>query len=331
MKTRYTLIALAALGAAPALFGAAPSVRLEPDVPVTLRLKQTLSSETARVNDRVEFEVTEDVSAGGAVVIRKGSAAWGRVADAAPVGRLMGNGRLAVDIESVALADGGSVRLRASGAGHPGAKKPPETTSGAPGTLPTLSFTRFQHGKAIEIPAGRLVTVYTAAPVLLGSKAQSRDLPARPAALQPPALSASVLPSIDAAPGSVMAVDRGTATTPAAMLPAAGAASRSAASADRGTPPPATTSAAVLPAVDGAPEAAPAAGRVARASSPTREPVSVSRGGSKKLLTIVAVGAAAGLAGVLAAKARGGAQTIAAPGTTTTTVGIGQITVGGPH
>lgn len=330
MKTGYSLIALAALAAAPALFGAAASARLEPYAPVTLRLKQTLSSETARVNDRVQFEVTEDVSAGGTVVIPKGSAAWGRVADAAPVGRLMGNGRLAVDIESVTLADGGTVRLRASAPGHPGARKPHENTSGGLGALPTLSFTRFQHGKAIEIPAGRLVTVYTAAPVVLGSKSQSRDIMARPAPLEPPALSASVLPSVDAAPGSA-AADWGTATTSPAMLPAAGAAPRSATAADRSTPPPATTSAAVLPAVDGAPQAAPAPERVARASSPTREPASVSRGGSKKLLTIVAVGAAAGLAGVLAAKSRGGAQTVATPGTTTTTVGIGQITVGGPH
>jgi ferric-dicitrate binding protein FerR (iron transport regulator) len=88
----------------------------------------------------------------------------------------------------------------------------------------------------------------------------------------------------------------------------------------------------VLPGVNAAPAKAPPADGIARASLPGREPASVSRGGSKKLLTILAVGAAAGLAGVLAAKGHGGAQTAAsAPGATPTTVGIGQITVGGPH
>ena len=338
MKTSYSLIALAALSAAPALFSAAPSVRLERDAPVTLRLKQALSSETARVNDRVEFEVIEDVSAAGAVVIPKGSTAWGRVADAAPVGRMMRNGRLAVDIESVALADGGSVRLRASGAGHPGARKPQERASGGLGARAALPFAPFQNGKGIEIPAGKLVTVYTAAPVALGSTAEPREVSARSAApLEPSATSASVLPPVDAAPETAVAADRGMlpATASASALPPVNAAPESAVAADRGTLP-ATASASVLPAVNAAPPSAPATGRAARVSLPSREPVSASRGASKKLLTILAVGAAAGLASVLAAKGYGGAQTGAqtgatAPGTTPTTVGIGQINVGGPH
>src|ERR1035437_2477691 len=203
MKTSYSLIALAALSAAPALLSAAPPVRLERDAAVTLRLKQALSSETARVNDRVEFEVIEDVSAAGAVVIPKGSTAWGRVADAAPVGRMMRNGRPAVDIESVALADGGSVRLRASGAGRPGARKPQERASGGLGARAALPFAPFQNGKGIEIPAGKLVTVYTAAPVALGSTAEPREVSARSAApLKPSATSASVLPPVDATPES---------------------------------------------------------------------------------------------------------------------------------
>ena len=376
----YSLIALAALYGAAALFSAAPSVRLERDAPVRLRLKQALSSETARVNDRVEFEVIEDVSAAGTVVIPKGSTAWGRVADAAPVGRMMRNGRLAVDIESVALADGGSVRLRTSGAAHPGARKPLETTSDGMGALPALPFTMFQSGKGIRIPAGKLVTVYTAAPVTLGSTAEPREVSARSAArLEPSATSASVLPAVNAAPErrweelpakrnwqakapapppqsndlpvvaqalspansiysqlpSALAADRGTrppAATSASVLPAVSAAPESAVAADRGTRPPATTSASALPAVNAAPETAAATDRVARVSRPSREPVSVSRGASKKLLTILAAGAAVGLAGVLAAKGHGGAQTGAtAPGTTPTTVGIGQINVGGPH
>jgi hypothetical protein len=220
---------------------------------------------------------------------------------------MMRNGRLAVDIESVALADGGSVRLRAYGAGHPGARKPQERASGGLGARAALPFTPFQNGKGIQIPAGKLVTVYTAAPVALGSTAEPREVSARSAApLEPSATSASVLPPVDAAPESAVAADRG-------MLPA-------------------PASASALPAVNAAPPSEAATNRVAPVSLPSREPVSASRGASKKLLTILAVGAAAGLAGVLAAKGHSGAQTGAtAPGTTPTTVGIGQINVGGPH
>src|ERR1035438_3242578 len=201
MKTTCSLVALAALSAAPSLFSADPSVRLERDVPVALRLKQALSSETAHVNDRVEFEVMEDVGAAGTVVIPKGSSAWGRVVDAAPVGRLMRSGRLAVDIESVSLAGGATVRLRAAAAAHPGVAKSHEIASDGLGALPALPFTMFKYGKAIQIPAGKLVTVYTAAPVALGSPPQSLEVLVRSAApLQPPATFASVLPPVNAAP-----------------------------------------------------------------------------------------------------------------------------------
>ena len=366
MKTTCSLVALAALSAAPSLFSADPSVRLERDVPVALRLKQALSSETARVNDRVEFEVMEDVGAAGTVVIPKGSSAWGRVVDAAPVGRLMRSGRLAVDIESVSLAGGASVRLRAAAAAHPGVAKSHEIASDGLGALPALPFTMFKYGKAIQIPAGKLVTVYTAAPVALGSTPQSPEVLVRSAApLQPPATFASVLPpvnvappatastgvrlGVNAAPAAAVAANRSgppppvnaapPATASTGVLPGVNAAPAAAVAANRSASPPpvnaapaATDSTGVLPGVNAAPAKAPPADGIARASLPGREPASVSRGGSKKLLTILAVGAAAGLAGGLAAKGRGGAQTAAsAPGATPTTVGIGQITVGGPH
>ena len=331
MKTTCSLVALAALSAAPSLFSADPSVRLERDVPVALRLKQALSSETARVNDRVEFEVMEDVGAAGTVVIPKGSSAWGRVVDAAPVGRLMRSGRLAVDIESVSLAGGASVRLRAAAAAHPGVAKSHEIASDGLGALPALPFTMFKYGKAIQIPAGKLVTVYTAAPVALGSTPQSPEVLVRSAApLQPPATFASVLPPVNVAPPATAStgVRLGVNAAPAAAV----AANRSGPPPPVNAAPPATASTGVLPGVNAAPAKAPPADGIARASLPGREPASVSRGGSKKLLTILAVGAAAGLAGVLAAKGHGGAQTAAsAPGATPTTVGIGQITVGGPH
>jgi hypothetical protein len=354
MNTRYSLLALALCGA-PALFGAAPSVRLERDVPVQLRLKQARSSETARVNDRVEFEVVEEVSAAGMVVIPKGSTAWGRVSDAAPVGRLMRSGRLAVDIESVALADGASVRLRAS-ANHPAPGEPSDGTSDSLGALPALPFTMFRYGKAIQIPAGKLVTAYTAAPVNVAVKGQPRQVSAVSAIPLPQAAkSASVLPAAMAASQTV--ADRPATVTPSApsaaklapapqsasVLPAMNAAPQGAAAADDGADQPATTSASALTGGNASPQstAIGTADRTTLASARNPEAASVSRGSSKKLVTILAVGAAAGLAGVLAAKGHGGSPSAAAAGagagtgsatgTTATTVGIGSITVGGLH
>lgn len=285
MKTSHSLLVLALCGA-PLLLGGPPADRLERDSPVTLRLKQALSSETSRVNDRVEFEVVEDVRAGAAVVIPRGSSAWGKVADAAPRGRMMRNGRLAVDIESVALPDGSTVKLRASSAAHPPAK-PQDTTADTLGALPALPVAMFQYGKIVEIPAGKVVTVYTAAQAAISVKAGPEQAPAD---LKRQPMSVGLLPALTPPPPSSDRV-----ATPAAP---------SASTADRGT------------------------------QSPERE-TAVSHAGSKKLLTILAVAAAVSLAGVLAAKGHGGSQTI--PGTATsapatpTTVGLGPITVGGPH
>jgi hypothetical protein len=121
------------------------------------------------------------------------------------------------------------------------------------------------------------------------------------------------------------------------------AAPQGAAAADDGADQPATTSASALTGGNASPQstAIGTADRTTLASARNPEAASVSRGSSKKLVTILAVGAAAGLAGVLAAKGHGGSPSAAAAGagagtgsatgTTATTVGIGSITVGGLH
>lgn len=292
MKITSSLPVLAAL-CAPLVFAGAPAV-LQPGTAIMLRLKQPLSSESAHVNDRVEFEVAEDVVSAGAKIIARGAAAWGRVADAAPAGRVLRNGRLAVDIESVAVVDGASVRLQAAGTGAD-ARKPKGDGADSLGALPALPFTVFRYGKAVEIPAGKLVTVYTAEAVVLGGGARTPERTAPQ--LGPLPVSASVLPSLRPASEAV-------SVTPAAAMPAA-------------VTPAATpvTSLAVAPA--------------------NSEPLAVKHGYSKKLLLLVVVGAAAGVAGILAAKGHGGSPgTAAAASTSTSTstsVGLGTITVGGPH
>jgi hypothetical protein len=52
------------------------------DTPVRLRLSQNLSSGTAKVNDKVDFEVIEEIKVGDIVVIPQGGTAIGTVTEA---------------------------------------------------------------------------------------------------------------------------------------------------------------------------------------------------------------------------------------------------------
>ena len=61
---------------------AAPQPVLEDGTPVKLRISQTVSSADAHVDDRVEFEVLEEVRVADVVVIPKGGIAWGTVTEA---------------------------------------------------------------------------------------------------------------------------------------------------------------------------------------------------------------------------------------------------------
>src|SRR5258708_39160897 len=59
-----------------------PVNALEDGTPVTLRISQTVSSADAHVNDRVEFEVIEEVRVADTLIIPKSGIAWGTVIEA---------------------------------------------------------------------------------------------------------------------------------------------------------------------------------------------------------------------------------------------------------
>ena len=54
-----------------------PKTTLEDGTPVKLRISQTVSSADAHLNDRVEFEVLEEIRISDALIIPKGGIAWG--------------------------------------------------------------------------------------------------------------------------------------------------------------------------------------------------------------------------------------------------------------
>jgi hypothetical protein len=118
---RLTLLVAPLLAVTPIALRGVTSAWLAPQTPVELRLKNTLSSADAKVNDRVEFEVTEDVKVGDIVAIPAGSLAWGIVSEASPRGRLLKSGRLSISVRAVCLASGERAPLR----GDPGGARPP--------------------------------------------------------------------------------------------------------------------------------------------------------------------------------------------------------------
>ena len=130
---------------------------LEDGTPVKLRFAQTVSSADAHVDDRVEFEVLEEIKISDTLIVPKGGIAWGTVTEAEPKRRMARGGKLEIVMDSVRLTDGEKAALRATkdvkGGGHTGAM-----TAGivATGLLfwPAAPFFLFMHGKDISIPKG---------------------------------------------------------------------------------------------------------------------------------------------------------------------------------
>jgi hypothetical protein len=117
-----------------------------------MRTAQTISSADAHTGDTLDFEVLEDVFAKDVLVVPKGGIAWGTVTDAQPKRRMARGGKLDVNIDSVRLADGEKVPLRAvkdvKGGGHTGAM-----TGAMVGTaivfFPAAPLFLFMHGNYI--------------------------------------------------------------------------------------------------------------------------------------------------------------------------------------
>lgn len=180
-------------------------VLLEDGTPLRLRLQRTLSSADAHVNEQVDFEVLDEVKVNGAVVIPKGSIAWGTVTAAQSKRRMARGGKLDVNIDAVRLANGEKVALRAvknsAGGGHAGAM--------AGGMVATAIFVPvaaplflLMHGKDVSIPKGTEITAYINGNVDVTPKTEvARSIapapaPAVPGASAPPAAEGRV-PAVD--------------------------------------------------------------------------------------------------------------------------------------
>src|SRR5271156_3007014 len=165
---------------------------LEDGTPVKLRFSQTVSSADAHVDDRVQFEVLEEIKISNVVIVPKGGIALGTVTEAQPKRRMARGGKLEIVMDDVRLADGEKAALRATkeaqGGGHTGAM-----TAGIVATalifLPAAPFFLFMHGKDISIPKGTEITAYVNGDMKLDI-AKFQPAAATPEVLAPAAVSA---------------------------------------------------------------------------------------------------------------------------------------------
>jgi len=128
-----------------------------------MRINRTISSGDAHVGDTVDFEVLEDISVNGTLVIPKGGLAFATVTEAQAKRRMARGGKLDINIDYVKLISSEKAALRAvkdmKGGGHTGAM-----VGGMVATslvfFPAAPFFLFMHGKDISIPKGTEVTAY---------------------------------------------------------------------------------------------------------------------------------------------------------------------------
>jgi hypothetical protein len=115
------------------------------------------------VGDNVDFEVLDDITVNGTLVIPKGGLAFATVTEAQAKRRMARGGKLDINIDYVKLVSGEKAALRAvkdvKGGGHTGGM-----VGGMVATsivfFPAAPFFLFMHGKDISIPKGTEITAY---------------------------------------------------------------------------------------------------------------------------------------------------------------------------
>jgi len=87
-------------------------VTVPSDAVLGLQIERTVSSELARVEDKVEARVTRDVRVENRVAIPAGSTVRGSVTEVDKGGRVKGTARLAIRFHTIVLADGTQLALK---------------------------------------------------------------------------------------------------------------------------------------------------------------------------------------------------------------------------
>ena len=125
----------------------APVVEAEPEVPppppapefvelvipsdavLGLQIERTISSETARVEDRVEARVTRDIRVGDKVAIPAGSTVQGSVAEVERGGKVRERARLGIRFHTVVLNNGSRLAIKTDSVVREGASPAKESAA----------------------------------------------------------------------------------------------------------------------------------------------------------------------------------------------------------
>jgi hypothetical protein len=99
------------------------------DAVVGLQVERTISSETARIEDRVEARVTRDVRVGDRVAIPAGSVVQGSVMEVERGGKVKERARLGIRFHTVVLADGARLNIKADSVVREGASPANESAA----------------------------------------------------------------------------------------------------------------------------------------------------------------------------------------------------------
>ncbi|OHB17765.1 MAG: hypothetical protein A2734_02815 [Parcubacteria group bacterium RIFCSPHIGHO2_01_FULL_40_30] len=156
-NTSSARVVLSPVALVPSMPSSAVGQLTIPDgVEVRLRLTERLTSATARVDQRVRFEVAEDVLVNDKVVIPMGAQASGAVIEAQKKKSFGRAGKLNFTIDYVKAVDGQNIRLRTTKE-----RKGDESYVKA-GVITYLAgpFGLLVKGKEVEIPAGIEYTIF---------------------------------------------------------------------------------------------------------------------------------------------------------------------------
>jgi hypothetical protein len=99
------------------------------DAVLGLQVERTVTSETARVEDRVEARVTRDVRVGDRVAIPAGSIVQGSVMEVERGGKIKERARLGIRFHTVVLADGSRLDIRTDSVVREGASPANESAA----------------------------------------------------------------------------------------------------------------------------------------------------------------------------------------------------------
>lgn len=136
---------------------------------LNVTLLDSLSTQYTKKGQKLNLRVDDSVMIDGKAVINKGAKIWGQVADVKKAGRFNSDGRLMVNIDSVELSNGQTVRLVANSYGifqddeedEEGNKRSGnQVLNQLPGADIATGF--FKKGDVIEIPPNSKIPVFTA-------------------------------------------------------------------------------------------------------------------------------------------------------------------------